>query len=126
MIKIIMILLILWPSISFADVSGYLFLGKYLDYKPSDLEDRKIAYRAGIHLEMESELATVFIRDETLIEDIDNGKSYPVQINYILGIKKEIGAFELIFKHECLHPVDGTSGGRKASSYNLIEGRINF
>ena len=126
MIKIIVFLTLLFPSLCFAEVSGYLFFGKYLNYQPSDLEDRKIAYRAGIHLEMKTNLVTVFIRDETLIEDIDGVSSYPKQINYMIGLKQKIYDFEIILKHECLHPVDGVSGGRKAESYNLIEGRYNF
>lgn len=126
MIKIFVLSILLFPSILFADVSGYLFLGKYYNHEKADLEGRKINYKAGIYLEIESKWPTLFIKDETLIGNIVNGKSFPKQINYMVGIKQKINISEIILKHECLHPVDGTSGGKKAKSYNLIEGRINF
>lgn len=126
MIKIIVFLIILYPSFCFADVSGYLFLGKYFNHEKTDLEGRDINYKAGIYLEHKSELATFFMKEETLIRDIDNGNSFPKQINYMIGVKQKYKNIELILTHECLHPVDGLSGGKKAKSYNLIEGRLNF
>jgi hypothetical protein len=126
MIKIIIFSILLIPSLCFAKGSGYLFLGKYLNYKAQDLENREISYYAGIYLEHETKGPTLFIREETLIRDIDNWGSYPKQVNYTLGLKQKVYNFEIILKHECLHPVDGISGGKKAESYNLIEGRYNF
>ena len=126
MIKITLLLIILFPSVSFADVSGYLFLGKYLNYQQRDLENREINYRAGIYLEIKSKWPTFFMKEETLIRDITGGKSYPKQINYTIGLKQEIYDFEITLKHKCLHPVDGISGGKKAETYNLIEGRYSF
>ena len=126
MMKILLFLIILTPSICFAEVSGYLFLGKYLNHGQQDLEGRDINYKAGIYLEHESELATFFMKDETLIRDIENGSSFPKQINYMIGIKKKIGSIEILLTHECLHPVDGNSGGGKAIDYDLIEIRLNF
>lgn len=127
MIKIIIFLIILFPSISFAEVSGYLFLGKYFDSSQwTDLEERKINYRAGIYLEIESKWVTFFMKDETLIGDMDFPRSYPKQINYMLGFKRKIKSLDIIYTHECLHPVDGISNGEKARKYNLIEGRYNF
>lgn len=126
MIKIIIFLIILYPSICFAEVSGYLFLGKYLNHKQQDLEGRDINYKTGIYLEYKAQLATFFMKEETLIRDIENGSSFPKQINYMVGMKQKIKSFEIIIKHECLHPVDGFSGGEKATSYNFIEGRLNF
>ena len=124
--KLILILLLLIPSISFAEVSGYLFLGKYLNNSQQDLENRDISYYAGINLEFKTKGPTFFLREETLIRDIENGRSYPKQINYMMGLKQRIYGFEVVLKHECLHPVDGISGGVKAESYDLIEGRYNF
>lgn len=126
MIKIIILLIILFPSISFAEISGYLFLGKYYNHEKTDLEGRDINYKTGIYVELKTKWVTLFTKDETLISDIDNGKSYPKQINYTIGIKQKFKAIEILLKHECLHPVDGASEGRKATSYDLIEGRINF
>lgn len=130
MIKLFKILLIIMlvalPSFCLADVSGYLFLGKYYSHKKNDLEGREINYNAGVYLELESRWITLFTKDETLIGDIDGGRSYPKQINYMIGIKRKYKAIELIITHECLHPVDGASNGEKATSYNLIEGRLNF
>lgn len=122
----IIILLLIFPSICFADMSGYLFLGKYLNHKQQDLEGRKVNFHAGIYLEYKTKWPTLFIKEETLIEDIENNSSYPNQINYTIGLRHKIYNFDIILKHECLHPVDGTSNGRKAESYNLIEGRFNF
>ena len=124
--KIIIFLLILYPSISSADISGYLFLGKYLNHEQQDLENRKINYRAGIYLEIKTRYPTFFLQEETLIRDIEKDSSYPKQINYMLGIKQKIYDFELIMTHECLHPIDGVSNGKQAESYNLIEARYNF
>lgn len=78
MIKIIILLIALYPSISLADVSGYLFLSKYLNYEQTDLEGRNIAYKAGLYLEVKSKWPTLFIKDETLIRDINNGNSFPM------------------------------------------------
>ena len=124
--KIIILLIILSPSICFAEVSGYLFLSKYLNHEQTDLEGRNIVYKAGVYLEIESKWPTLFIKDETLIRDIDNGSSFPKQINYMIGIKQKYKNIEIILTHECLHPVDGISGGKKATDYNLIEGRLYF
>ena len=126
--KIFIVSIVLFfPSIVFAvDVSGYLFLGKYLNHEQHDLEGREINYRAGIYLEAKTRWPTLFLQEETLIRDINNSSSYPKQINYKIGIKQKIFDFDLIISHECLHLIDGASGGRKAESYNLIEGRLNF
>ncbi len=126
MIKTLIMLILLFPSISLADVSGYLFLGKYYNHEKTDLEGRDINYKAGVYLELKSKWITLFTKNETLINDIEGGKSYPKQINYKIGIKQKYKAIELIVTHECLHPVDGSSNGTKAEAYNLIEGRINF
>lgn len=126
MIKVAIFLIVMCPSICFAEVSGYLFLGKYLNHEQQDLEGRDIAYRAGIYLELKTKGPIFFMQDETLIRDIDGGRSFPKQINYMIGVKQQIGFLEVMMRHECLHPVDGTSGGKKATSYNLIEGRLNF
>ena len=126
MIRIIVLLIFLLPSVSAAEVSGYLFLGKYLDRSQTDLEGRDIAYKAGVYLVIESKWPTLFVKEETLIRDIVNGSSFPKQINYTIGIKHEYKSIEIIMSHTCLHPVDGTSGGRKAKDYNFIEGRFNF
>lgn len=126
MMKIIILLMILSPSICFAEVSGYLFLSKYLNHEQTDLEGRNIAHKAGVYLEVKSKWLTLFIKEETLIKDIINGKSFPNQINYTIGVKHKYKAMEIIMTHKCLHPVDGTSDGEKAKSYNLIEGRLNF
>lgn len=124
--KLIIFLIFIFPSVCFAEVSGYLFLGKYFDYGPQDLENRDISYYAGINLEFKTKGPTFFLREETLIRVIENGRSYPKQINYMMGLKQKLYDFEIILKHECLHPVDGISGGRKAETYDLIEGRYNF
>ena len=124
--NIIVFLIILFPSVCFAEVSGYLFLGKYFNHEQQDLEGRGINYKAGIYLEVKSNWPTFFMQNETLIGNIDNGRSYPKQINYKIGLKQKIKFIDIILTHECLHPVDGKSGGSKAESYNLIEGRINF
>ena len=126
MIKIIIFLTMMFPSICFAEVSGYLFLGNFFDSNLQDLEGREIKYSAGIYLEIDAKWTTFFMKDETLIRDIENLRSYPKQINYMIGLKKDFGPIELIYTHECLHPVDGMSNGDKAEKYNLIEGRINF
>lgn len=124
--KIIILIFILFPSISIAETSGYLFLGKYLNHEQTDLEGRDVTYKAGIYLEIKSKWVTFFTKDETLIDSIVALRSYPKQINYIVGLKKKYKNVELIVTHECLHPVDGTSGGKNAKDYNLIEGRIHF
>lgn len=126
MIKIIVFFFLLYPSICFADISGYLFLGKYLNHSQTDLENREVNYKAGIYLEIDTKWPTLFLKEETLIRDIENSSSYPKQINYMIGLKQKIYNVDIVLKHECLHPIDGTSGGRKAESYNLIEGRLNF
>lgn len=114
------------PISALAEMSGYLFFGKYLRQKQENVEDIKINYKAGIYLEYETKWPTLFLKEETLIGDIEGRSSYPKQINYMVGIKQKIKSVEVIFSHECLHPIDGTSGGAKATSYDLIEGRINF
>ena len=128
MIKIIVILFILSPAICFADISGYLFFGKYLNSNHLDLEERLIEYHSGIHLEIEvdEKWPTLFIEDKTLIGGRGNIGFNPSQINYKIGLKQMFKSFEMIIKHECLHPIDGTSDGRAAESYNLIEGRYHF
>ena len=126
MMKIIIVLIILFPSVCLAEVSGYLFLSKYLNHEQQDLEGRNINYRAGIYLEIKSKWPALFIKEETLIRDIINGESFPKQINYMVGVKQKYKNIEIILTHECLHPVDGISGGKKAKDYNFIEGRFNF
>ncbi|MCK5605892.1 hypothetical protein KAR91_28605 [Candidatus Pacearchaeota archaeon] len=126
MMKVALLLIILSPSICFAEVSGYLFLSKYLNHEQTDLEGRDIAHKTGVYLEIKSKWPTLFVKEETLIRDIVNGASFPKQINYTIGVKHKYKAVEVILTHKCLHPVDGTSGGKKAKDYNLIEGRINF
>ena len=126
MIRIIVLLIILFPSICFADVSGYLFLGKYYNHEKTDLEGRDINYKAGVYLEHKSDIVSFFMKEETLIRDIENGSSFPKQINYMVGVKYKYKSVEIIMSHECLHPVDGISGGAKSTDYDLIEGRINF
>lgn len=127
---LILILMMMWivPEVALCagNASGYLFLGKYLNYEKQDLDGRDTSYYAGIYLEIESKWATFFVQDKTLIRDIDKGSSFPKQINYTIGIKKKIKSFEIKIKHECLHPVDGVNGGENVTSYNLIEGRFNF
>ena len=126
MIKFLILLILFCPSLAFAEISGYLFLSRYYSHEQQDLEGREVNYKAGVYLEKKTKWPTFFLKEETLIFDIDDGKSYPRQINYMIGIKQKIKSFELILQHECLHPVDGASNGRKAESYNLIEGRYNF
>lgn len=125
-LKITVLIILFIPSISFAEVSGYLFLGKYYSHEKTDLEGRDINYKAGIYLEIKSKWPTLFVKEETLIRDIDNGSSFPKQINYMIGVKQKYKNIEIILTHECLHPVDGVSGGETATDYNLIEGRLNF
>ena len=97
MIKIVMFVIILIPANCLADVSGYLFLGKYLNHQ-QNLEGNDIIYKAGLYLEIESKWPTLFIKEETLISNINNGKSYPKQINYTIGMKQEYKNLELIMK----------------------------
>ena len=94
--------------------------------KQANVEGVKINYKAGIYLEYKAKQTTLFLKEETLIGSIEGRSSYPKQINYLIGIKHKIDFVDIILKHECLHPIDGTSGGAKARSYDLIEGRINF
>lgn len=127
MIKVFLFLIFLSPSVCFAETSGYLFLSKYFDYDKATVEGRQISYRAGVYLEIKkTRWPTFFMQDETLITNIEGGKAYPKQINYKIGIKQKIKSFELIVQHECLHPVDGISGGNRAEVYDMIEGRYNF
>lgn len=111
-----------------ADVSGYFFFGKYFESSYLDLERRPVGYHAGIHLDIEidEKWPTLFIENKTLMEGHGDIGFNPSQINYKIGLKQIFKPFEVIIKHECLHPVDGTSNGRAAQSYSLIEGRINF
>ncbi|MCK5615312.1 hypothetical protein KAR91_76315 [Candidatus Pacearchaeota archaeon] len=126
MMKIIVVLIILFPSVCSAEVSGYLFSGKYLSQNQTDLEGRNITYKAGVYLEIKSRWPTLFIKEETLIRDIVNSDSFPKQINYTMGIKYKWESLEIIMTHKCLHPVDGISGGAKSKDYDYIEGRFNF
>lgn len=128
MIKIIIFLIILFPSICFADVSGYLFFGKYIESSYMDLEKRPIKYHAGIHLDIKigERWPVLFVENKTVIGGQGNIGFNPSQINYKIGLKQTFQPFEIIIKHKCLHPIDGISNGRSAQSYNLIEGRYNF
>ena len=126
MIKLFIILILLIPSICLAEASGYLFLGHYFGNELLDKEGRTIKYNAGIYLEIDSKWATLFMRDETFISDIDLFSANPKQINYAIGVKRRFENIEIKLMHECLHPVDGRGNGRQAISYNLIEGRYNF
>lgn len=125
---VVIFFILLVPSFCSADVSGFLFFGKYFNSNYSDLEKRPIQYHAGIHLDIKihEKWPVLFLEDKSLI----GGHGYigfnPSQINYKIGLKQKFEPFEIIIKHECLHPVDGTSNGKKAESYNLIEGRYNF
>jgi len=126
--KIIIIFLIFVPSLCFAEVTGYLFVGKYLKSDYFDLEKKHIRYRAGIHLEITTveKGPILFLEDETLMENMNDNGFKPSQINYKIGLNQKINQFNIIIKHECLHPVDGKSNGTAAQSYTLIEGRFNF
>ena len=119
--KIIILLILLSPSVCFAEVSGYLFLSRYLNHEETG---RDIAHKAGAYLELKTKGPTLFIKEETAVRDILNGKSFPKQIDYTAGVKHKYKALEVILTHKRLHPVDSTSGG--ARSYNSIEGRFNF
>jgi hypothetical protein len=124
---ILLLLLLLFPSTCFAETSGYLFLGKYLNYGKIGLEGRDISYYAGIYIEIKSKKwPTLFIKETTLMRDIDERGAYPKQINYALGIKKEVGNFEIKFRHECQHAVDGRYASNNAGKFNILEGRLNF
>lgn len=127
MIRAIVLLVLLAPSICVAETSGYLFFSKYSDSEKTDLEGRDIAYTAGIHIEIATEVGTTFfLNEETLIRDINDRGSFPKQINYKLGIKHRYKSVEISIVHECLHPVDGASMGEAATDYNMIEGRYYF
>ena len=125
-LRLVVVFMFLFPSSVLAEMSGYLFLGKYLNYKQTDLEGREVKYIAGIYLEYETRWPVFFLKEETLIGDVEGRSSYPKQINYLIGMKQKIKSIDIILKHECRHPVDGMSGGMRAESYDLIEGRINF
>jgi hypothetical protein len=108
-------------------LSGHLFFGHYLNSSYLDLEDRPVKYRAGIHLNFNlGEDTTLYLEDETLIVDNSDTGFNPGQINYKIGIIRKMGSVDIIFKHECLHPIDGRSGGADAQSYNLVEMRLGF
>lgn len=120
------LLFLLFPSLCFAGTSGYLFLGKYLEHGQKSLEDKDISYYAGVQAEFKFDLATLIIKETTFMRTIDEGGGYPKQINYLLGLKKRIGKLEIIFAHECRHPVDGRNGSWDAYKFNTLEGRLNF
>lgn len=128
MIKYLAILFLLIPSLSFADISGSVYFGKYFESKYYDLEDRPILYHAGVYLEidLDDKLPVLFLDNKTFITNQNNTGFNPSQTNYKLGLRKTFDNIEVIYQHECLHPVDGTSDGAVAQGYNLIEIKYNF
>lgn len=129
MIKVLIFLIVLFPSFCFAEASGYLFFGRYYGGNYRSLEEKTIEYRSGVHFEFKplEKGPIYFIEHETYIdEQTESGGLHPVQINYKIGLKQKIGSFEGIIKHECLHPIDGVSKGFVAQDYTLIEIRYNF
>ena len=128
MIKIIVILFVLLPAVCSAGVSGSMYFGKYFESKYLDLERRPVLYHAGVYLEIDfgDSLPVLFLEDKTLMAGRGVVGFNPIQINYKVGVKKAIKNVQLIYQHECLHPVDGVTNGLAAQSYNLIEIRYDF
>ena len=127
MIRAIVLLVLLVPSICVAETSGYLFISKYSDSEKTDLEGRDITYTAGIHVEISTDGGTTFfLNEETLVSGMNDRGAFPKQINYMAGVKHRYKSVEVLLAHECLHPVDGTSRGDAAIQYTILEGRYHF
>lgn len=104
-------------------LSGFLFFGQYFNSSYEDLEKRPVNYQAGIYLESKPfKDITVFLEHKTLMDAKTGALTFhPVQINYKLGLSYTMDKLKWTFQRECLHPVDGISGGSRAQSYNLIQ-----
>lgn len=133
-ILLILILLLAVSSDAFAGenkkMSGYLYYGKYFNSNYYGVDNRIVKYRAGIHIDIkpfEEYNTYIFLEDETLVDErVSSVNFHPMQINYKIGLIHKIDDFTVIFKHECLHPIDGIHGSYYDQEYDLIELRYNF
>jgi hypothetical protein len=125
-IIIIATLIICYATDVRSEVSGYIFFGEYLSTNVQGLEGRRLDFKAGIYLETVKKDLTFFLKEETLLTGRSGVKFHPSQIGYTLGMKLKIRDYDVIYKHSCHHPIDGTGGGDKAISYDVVELRANF
>ena len=128
--RLLVIALMALPLLGMAEVRGKVYGGHYFGSNVQERapNDRSTApkYTAGIYLETDALGLVPYTSIVTQMDDYygEYGSFHPSQVEYTVGVYKDIKQFRIKVEHQCTHGIDKWTG--VVDQYNKVQLEYRF